>query len=213
MWNKLGRIIDQCSYNPDIIAEKYYSENGLSLFHIPNRNKKASPCSFYASDKSIGGRAEYQTRAEHMKVLMDPMRKRDDVIAKDESFTYWANGSYVTDLRSLVTMNFGIQNIDNLIIGPFEHNTEFGSILWPDVYRKLGSRLCQVNIIYQHTGFASRASFLDSFHKILYQGTFFIVKTSKSADNRYMNVFSINFNEEYCIERYFKPMLEFKQKI
>ncbi|RCN25858.1 hypothetical protein ANCCAN_28427 [Ancylostoma caninum] len=57
---------------------------------------KASPCSFYASDKSIERRDEYQTKAEHMKVLMDPMRKRDDVVAKDESFTYWASGSFIT---------------------------------------------------------------------------------------------------------------------
>lgn len=68
-------------------------------------------------------------------------------------------------------------------------------------------------MIYEHTDIVSRVPFLRSFHYTLYQGTFFIVKTSKSADNRYMNVFSINFNEEYCIERYFKPTIEYERKV
>ncbi|KAK6752757.1 hypothetical protein RB195_003890 [Necator americanus] len=145
IWNKLSRVIDQCSYNPRIVTEKYRAENGLEIFHIPNRNQfltqfscsivsvnnvmhsdgerklaAASPCSFYASDKSIRERASYQTRVANLKVTMEPTKKRREL---DEG-----NGSYIVRLGDILSIfvNAFLRLDIQLEIGPdYQHIESF----------------------------------------------------------------------------------------
>ncbi|VDL77019.1 unnamed protein product [Nippostrongylus brasiliensis] len=133
----------------------------------------ATGCEFYASDPNIDQPSTFHTRFASYKVLLQPWTSRR---------------SETIDLQTLLSKKFGVHNLENLIIGPFRYNAEFRDFFHSGIFHRLGSRLCQVNIIYQQPDMISATQFVRAFWHILYRSSFLVHKASKSADDRYMNV-------------------------
>ncbi|XGW25377.1 hypothetical protein V3C99_006646 [Haemonchus contortus] len=175
----------------------------------------STKCKFYAAGSHVQNSSSYHEDSAPWNIILDPKRERrpKNETGEPKSYAYWKSGTITTDLRTLLVLKFGIFNVDNLIIGPTNHNKEFSELLRNVFYNSIATRFCQVNIIYQREGLLSLSYFLLSFHNILYRSSFFVIKTSRSADNKYLSVFAINFMEEYCVERYYKTAIEYQKKI
>ncbi|VDL83736.1 unnamed protein product [Nippostrongylus brasiliensis] len=71
----------------------------------------------------------------------------------------------------------------------------------------------RVNIIYEHPDIVSAAQFVRSFRQILYRSSFLILRTSRSADDRYMNIFALNYVDRHCAVRHFAHPQGFLAKV
>ncbi|WKY08226.1 hypothetical protein Q1695_007600 [Nippostrongylus brasiliensis] len=240
LWKRLSQIANGCAYNQELIVKEFSSSSGLSLYHVSRRKRLYSDrrckivsindalhmdaeeklalstgCKFYASDLNITEPSGFHTKFASYRVLSEPkIRKapKNDT-GEIQSYTLWSGQSRTIDLRSLLTAKFGVHNLENLIVGPFHYNIEFRDFLDPTAYNIFGSRLCQVNIIYEHPDIVSAAQFVRSFRQILYRSSFLILRTSRSADDRYMNIFALNYVDRHCAVRHFANSHGFLAKV